>query len=193
MAQQQIALQQVRTGKQRDLPDALEKGQIGFSTDVGRVFIGLPSSSDPASLVAGRTWTTDPNSGKENVEIITEFSPWRTVSKIINRPFKVDLPQNQESIEVILESESRVFIDYIAYDDTETVLESGTIQLVAAGSNTMIAQSNNTNRTDAIISISFEDPAYDSMTGNMQFNIVNSDYLNSGYHIEFVYRGWDKP
>ncbi|HAN1506791.1 TPA: hypothetical protein IEL01_004920 [Escherichia coli] len=193
MAQQQIALQQVRTGKQRDLPDALEKGQIGFSTDVGRVFIGLPSSSDPASLVAGRTWTTDPNSGKENVEIITEFSPWRTVSKIINRPFKVDLPQNQESIEVILESESRVFIDYIAYDDTETVLESGTIQIVAAGTNTMIAQSNNTNRTDAIISISFEDPVYDSTTGNMQFNIVNSDYLNSGYHIEFVYRGWDKP
>ena len=133
---------------------------------MGRVFIGLPSSSDPASLVAGRTWTTDPNSGKENVEIITEFSPWRTVSKIINRPFKVDLPQNQESIEVILESESRVFIDYIAYDDTETVLESGTIQIVAAGTNTMIAQSNNTNRTDAIISISFEDPAYDSTTGN---------------------------
>lgn len=193
MAQQQIALQQVRTGKQRDLPDALEKGQIGFSTDVGRVFIGLPSSSDPASLVAGRTWTTDPNSGKENVEIITEFSPWRTVSKIVNRPFKVDLPRNQDKIEVILDSESRVFIDYIAYDDTEEVLESGTVQIVAIGPKAMFAQSNNTNRNDAIISITFEDPAYDPTTGNMQFNIVNSDYLNAGYHIEFVYRGWDKP
>ncbi|ELW0836303.1 hypothetical protein [Escherichia phage BF17] len=193
MAQQQIALQQVRTGKQRDLPDALEKGQIGFSTDVGRVFIGLPSSSDPASLVAGRTWETDPNSGKENVEIITEFSPWRTVSKIINRPFEVDIPQNQESVEVIIESESRVFIDYIAYNSNETILESGTVQIVAAGSSTMIAQSNNTSRTDAILSILFSNPVYDSSTGNMQFDIVNADYLNSGYHIEFVYRGWDKP
>ncbi len=51
MAQKQIALQQVRSGKKRDLPDALAKGQIGFSTDVGRVFIGLPSSSEPLLLL----------------------------------------------------------------------------------------------------------------------------------------------
>ena len=39
MAQKEIALMQVRMGVQRDLPLALEKGQLGLSTDVGRMFI----------------------------------------------------------------------------------------------------------------------------------------------------------
>lgn len=193
MAQQQIALQQVRTGKQRDLPDALEKGQIGFSTDEGRVFIGLPSSADPASIVAGRTWTTDPNSGKENVEIITEFSPWQTVSKIINRPFSIYMPVNLETSTITIRSDSRVFIDYVAYDDSETILEAGTIQMVAVASKTLLSQINNTNRADAIISISFEDPVYDDLTKNMSLTVRNVDSSNHGYTIEFVYRGWDKP
>lgn len=193
MAQQQVALQQVRTGKQRDLPDALEKGQIGFSTDVGRVFIGLPSTSDPASLVAGRTWVTNPNSGKENVEIITEFSPWQTVSGIVNRPFAVELLQGQQSIEVFIDSQSRVFLDYIAYNTNGTVLESGTVQMVAVGTNTLISQFNNTSRSDAVLSILFSNPVYNTSTGSMQFSIENTDYVNSGYNIEFVYRGWDKP
>lgn len=193
MAQQQIALQQVRTGKQRDLPDALEKGQIAFSTDVGRVFIGLPSSSDPASIVAGRNWTNAPNSGKENVEIITEFSPWQTVSNIINRPFAYQIAKGTASDTVVIQSNSRVFIDYIAYNDNSTILESGTVQIVAQDSNAMIAQINNTNKPDAIVSITFDNPVYDSFTKNMTITIMNSDYQNYGYSIEFVYRGWDKP
>lgn len=193
MAQQQIALQQVRTGKQRDLPDALEKGQIGFSTDEGRVFIGLPSSADPASIVAGRTWATDPNSGKENVEIITEFSPWETVSHIINRPFSYYMPVNVETATITIRTDSRVFIDYVAYDDSETVLEAGTVQMVSVANKTLLSQINNTNRADAIISISFEDPIYDDLTKNMSITVRNEDSSNHGYTIEFVYRGWDKP
>lgn len=193
MAQQQIALQQIRTGKQRDLPDALEKGQLAFSTDVGRMFVGLPSSSDPASIVAGRTWETDPNSGKENVEIITEFSPWQTVSKIINRPFVYDLLKDVEIYEIFIQSQSRVFVDYIAYNTSNTILESGTIQIVTIGNTTLLTQFNNTNRPDAIISITFENPSYDEQTKNMSFTVRNNDFENSGYTLEFVYRGWDKP
>lgn len=192
MAQQQIALQQVRTGKQRDLPDALEKGQIGFSTDVGRVFIGLPSSSDPASIVAGRTWSSNPDSGKENVEIITEFTPWQVVSSIINRPFTFDLPPGPSSNQVYIKSESRVFIDYIAYDDAGTTLESGSAQMVTIETNTLLAQFNNTTRQDGVVSIVFENPMYDAQAKNMYFTLKNNDTA-SAYHIELVYRGWDKP
>lgn len=192
MAQQQIALQQVRTGKQRDLPDALEKGQIGFSTDVGRVFIGLPSSSDPASIVAGRTWSSNPDSGKENVEIITEFTPWQIVSGIINRPFAYDIAIGPSTQQIYIKSQSRVFIDYIAYDDLGVTLESGTAQMVTIGSTTILSQFNNTTRPDGIVSIVFENPIYDAQAKNMYFTIRNND-SSSAYHIEFVYRGWDKP
>lgn len=57
------------------------------------MFVGLPSSSDPASLVAGRNWDNAPNSGKENVEIITEFTPWQVVSNIVNRPYVFSVPK----------------------------------------------------------------------------------------------------
>ena len=55
---------------QRDL-QPLELGQLGMSTDEGRVFVGLPSTEVAASLVAGRTNKNVPGSGGENVEILT--------------------------------------------------------------------------------------------------------------------------
>lgn len=191
MAQKQIALQQVRCGKQRDLPDALEKGQIGFSTDVGRLFIGLPSSADPASIVAGRTWASDPNSGKENVEILTEFSPWEKFNDIINTPFLFEIEANSTQSATI-RGKNRLFVDYVAYDDTASILEAGTVQLLATDSGVLISQNNNTNQADGIFNITFNDPSYDSSTKRMTISATNSS-TTSKFTIEFIFRGWDKP
>lgn len=189
MAQKQIALQQVRSGKQRDLPDALEKGQFGFSDDVARLFIGLPSSSAPASLVAGRNWTNSPNSGKENVEIITEFTPWEIVNGIVNKPNILQLSANQTTISTI-RSTSRVFIEYVAYDGTD-LLETGSVQIVAFDSTrVLISQQNNTNKTDGIVAIDFEQPSYD--TGTQRLTIAINNSSTSSITLEFIIRGWDE-
>jgi hypothetical protein len=189
MAQKQIALQQVRSGKQRDLPDALEKGQIGFSTDVGRLFIGLPSASEPASLVAGRNWSNAPNSGKENVEIITEFTPWEIINDIVNKPNLLQLPANQTTV-TTLRTTSRVFLEYVGYNTTG-LLETGAVQLVAVdNTNVLISQQNNTNKTDGIVAIDFGQPSYDTGTKRLSISITNRS--SSAITLEFIIRGWDK-
>lgn len=190
MAQKEIALMQVRMGKQRDLPLALEKGQIGFSTDVGRVFIGLPSSSEPASLVAGRTWDNAPNSGKENVEILTEFSPWSVVNNLVNKPFTFTVPANS-SATVNVQSTSRVFLEYVAYstETGSTLLESGSVQLVVNAGTVLISQQNNTNQPSGLVVIDFGDPAFD--TGTQRMAITASNNSGEDFTVEFILRGWD--
>ena len=188
MAQQQVALQQVRSGKQRDLPDALEKGQIGFSTDVGRLFIGLPSASEPSSLVAGRNWTNAPNSGKENVEILTEFTPWEIVNDLVSKPNVIEIPPST-TLTSTIRSKSRAFINYVAYDDT-TVLESGSVQIVVDGTRTLLSQQNNTNQDDGIFMITFLEPSYDSTSQRMTMPVQNSSTRK--FTVEFLISGWDK-
>jgi len=190
MAQKEIALMQVRMGKQRDLPLALEKGQIGFSTDVGRCFIGLPSSSEPSSLVAGRTWDNAPNSGKENVEILTEFTPWSILNELINKPYKVTVPANG-SVTVNIQSTSRLFIDYVGYSNAtgSTLLESGTVQLVVQAGTVLIAQQNNTNQPEGLVVIEFQDPAFDTGTSRMAVTLSNDSA--EAFTVEYILRGWD--
>ena len=188
MAQQQIALQQVRSGKQRDLPDALEKGQLGFSTDVGRVFIGLPATSDPSSIVAGRNWTNAPNSGKENVEIITEFTPWEVINDLVNKPVVITVQGNTTTSNTI-RSKSRAFINYVAYDNG-SVLETGSVQIVVVGSRALIAQQNNTNQDDGVFDITFLEPTYDSTTKRMTMPVQNTS--TNTFTIEFTISGWDE-
>lgn len=191
MAQKEIALQQVRMGKQRDLPDSLEKGQIGFSTDVCRVFVGLPSSTDPSSLVAGRNWTNSPNSGKENVEILTEFTPWNTLNDVINKPFTYDIPANS-SVQIAVQSTSRVFVEYIGYSSAagSTLLESGSVQLVSNGTQNLIAQQNNTNSPDGLVCLDFDSPQYDASTSRFVYTVNNNS--TNDFVLEFIIRGWDK-
>lgn len=191
MAQKEIALQQVRTGKQRDLPDSLEKGQIGFSTDVGRVFVGLPSATDPSSLVAGRNWTNAPNSGKENVEILTEFTPWDIMNDLLYKPFTFDVPANG-STTVVIQSTSRLFVEYIGYssDASSTLLESGQVQFVSNGVQNLISQQNSTNEPDGNISLEFSSPSYDIPTKRFTFSVDNSS--SNAFVLEFIIRGWDK-
>ena len=190
MAQKEIALMQVRMGKQRDLPLALEKGQIGFSTDVGRLFIGLPSSSEPSSLVAGRTWENSPDSGKENVEVLTEFTPWKIINKIVNKPYKIVVPANGNAT-VNIQSTSRVFLEYVSYSNTSgsTLLESGAVQLVVNNGNVLITQQNNTNKSDGISVIEYLDPSFDTGTERMAITIKNSS--DQAFTVEFILRGWD--
>jgi hypothetical protein len=190
MAQKEIALMQIRMGKQRDLPLALEKGQLGFSTDVGRVFVGLPSSSEPSSIVAGRTWENAPNSGKENVEILTEFTPWNIINSIVNKPYKITVPASGTAT-VNIQSSSRVFLEYVAYSNASgsTLLESGAVQLVVQGDTVLIAQQNNTNQSEGLVVIEFNDPAFDTGTNRMAIQLSNDS--TESFTVEFILRGWD--
>lgn len=191
MAQKEIVLQQVRTGKMRDLPVSLARGQLGFATDAGRIFIGLPSTSEPASLTAGRTWDTAPNSGQENVEILTEFSPLSTIQKLLTKPQSTSISPAQFKFNTV-DSSSRIFIQYVAYGNTQnsTVLESGTVQMAVVGSRVLIAQQNNTNDiTDGTPKISFGEPTYDTLTKRFTFKIENAS--TEPFVVEYSFNSWD--
>lgn len=188
MAQKEIVLQQVRMGKQRDLPLALEKGQVGFSTDVGRLFIGLPSTSEPASLVAGRNWNNAPNSGQENVEVLTEFTPWEVINKVFNKPYVIDV-KPESTTSTFLAGSSRVFIDYVAYDDKHEIMETGTSQMVWIKDKVLLYQNNNTSDEDGLYYIEFLNPSYDERTKRMEITVKNSS--KSQFRVEFLVRGWD--
>lgn len=190
MASKEIALQQVQTGVFRDLPDALELGQIGFTTDSARMFIGLPSSTNPASIVAGRNWTNAPNTGKENIEIITEATPSFIINKLVNKPYSLTIPANSTKTTKI-SGTSRLFVEYIAYSKAagSKILESGAVQLVSNNNEVIISQQNNTNQVDGIVQISFESAVYNSTTKQMQIGVKNIS--SSEFVLEFITRGWD--
>lgn len=187
MAQKEIVLQQVRMGKQRDLPDALEKGQISFSTDVARVFIGLPSASEPASLVAGRNWDNAPQSGKENVEILTEFTPYYVINKVIAKPVVYDIKPKSFSTAYFHDT-TRAFIEYVAYNESGTILETGNVTMVVKDNKVLIYESNNTIQEEGIFYIEFQDPVYDAATNRTEIIINNSS--TEGFRVEFLIRGW---
>lgn len=189
MAQKEIALMQQRSGKQRDLPNG-ELGQICFSTDEARVFIGLPSSQQPASLVAGRTQLNAPNRGNENVEVLTEFTPWEIINSVVNKPNTIDIPANATKTFVI-QGTSRLFLEYVAYNgNTSTsILESGAVQIVAFDNESIISQQNNTNQSNGLVQIDFHDPSYSSSTKRVTISVTNSS--GTAFKLEFILRGWD--
>lgn len=190
MASKEIALQQVQTGVFRDLPDALELGQIGFTTDAARLFIGLPSSTNPASIVAGRNWTNSPNTGKENIEIITEATPSAIINKLVNKPYKLTIRANSVKTTKV-QGTSRLFVEYIAYSTApgSTILESGSVQLVSNNDTVIISQQNNTNEEEGIVQLSFDSATYNSTTKQMQFGVTNIS--SEEFVLEFITRGWD--
>lgn len=187
MAQKEIVMQQIRTGKMRDLP-ILARGQLGLASDAGRMFVGLPSASDPASLTAGRT---DVTTGQENIEIITEFTPYNIINKLMVRAEKVPLPANGDQY-LILNASSRVFIEYVAYGsaDTSTVLETGSVQMAVVGSRVLISQQNNTNSADGLVQIDFSEPTYDEIAKRFNFKVHNGS--TEAFVIEMIYRSWDE-
>lgn len=189
MAQKEIVLMQQRTGKQRDLPNG-ELGQILFSTDEARAFIGMPSSVQPASLVAGRTQVTDPNRGNENVEVLTEFTPWAIINGVVNKPYTVAVSATGNS-SFTIQGTSRLFLDYIAYNGSgsDSVLESGSVQIVAFTNNTMISQQNNTTQEDGLVQIDFSNPVYSTDSKRLTLTATNTS--STDFTIEFILRGWD--
>lgn len=192
MAQKEIVLQQVRTGKMRDLPLSLARGQLGFASDAGRVFIGLPSTTEPASLTAGRTWDTEPNSGQENVEIITEFTPYTVMQKLMNQP---ELTQvNAASFKYnTVESSSRIFIQYVAYGSgtDSDILETGSVQMAVVGDRVLLSQQNSTNSTtDATVKITFSEPTYDEVSKRFTFKVNNSSSTEA-FNVEYIFNSWN--
>lgn len=192
MAQKQISMMQVRYDVQRNLPESLELAQIGFTTDECRVFVGLPSSVEPASLVAGRTKDIAPNTGMENVEILTEFTPAHILNNALYKPTVQFLPANS-TIDIVVATSTRAFIEYVSFgvDSTQQVLESGAVQIVTRTDNstTMISQQNNTNADDGIVKIEFDSPSYNIQSKKLSFTVTN----NNAYEcvLEFLIRGWD--
>lgn len=192
MAQKQISMMQIRHDVQRNLPESLEIAQLGFTTDECRMFVGLPSSVEPASLVAGRTKAVAPNTGMENVEILTEFTPAYILNKALYKPIVQYIPANS-SIDIVINASTRAFIEYVSFgtDATQQILESGAVQIVTRTDNnaTMISQQNNTNADDGLVKIEFDNPNYNTQSKKLTFTVTN----NNAYEcvLEFLIRGWD--
>lgn len=71
MAVYQISRIQHRRGTSGELPDALEDGEIGMTTDTGEVFIG---ASDHPSVSGRKSYPY------QNIKILTELDVQRTVT-----------------------------------------------------------------------------------------------------------------
>src|SRR5574343_299471 len=181
MADKEIGLVQVRVGKQRNLPSALELGEIAFTTDECRVFVGLPSTIIPASLVAGRTKITTPGSAEENVEILTEFTPAHVLSRALNKAVRFDIQasvwksgqteyvDDATTIQTLghflmsIPSADRLFVDYTAYsiDGSTRILETGSIQVIVLGADVLLSQQNNSSSVTNDVWITASSPYVD--------------------------------
>ena len=208
MSNRTIGLIQIRTGKQRNLPKALELGEMAFTTDECRVFVGLPSITFPASLVAGRTKTTLPGSGEENVEILTEFTPEHVLSRILFKATKLDVPasvwksgqtgyiddsttiKTLGSFLVSIPTSDRIFVEYTAYSLEGTrVLETGSIQVISVNSDTLLSQQNNTSDSNSVVYIS----AGSATLNGSSTKILIENRYNQPMRFEYIYRGWQEP
>lgn len=216
--EKEIGLIQIRTGKQRNLPKALELGEMALTTDEARVFVGIPSTVIPASLVAGRTNESVPGSGQENVEVITEFTPVHVINRTIYKPIRFDIPAStwldltftetnvykpDETIvspvgEYVLRvpTADRLFIDYVAFTlGTNKILESGTISVVIIDGNVLVQQVNNTTDDDGLIWIQAGSDKIGkgpTINGAMT-NIIIQNLRNEKFRVEYIYRGWNEP
>jgi len=198
MSNRELSLIQIRTGKQRNVPNALELGEMALTTDEGRMFVGLPSTVIPVSPVSGRTpYSVDSCTG-ENVEVITEFTPSSVVNRVLSKAVKSTIPiDNQGSFTI--QSASRMQLTIFAY--TNAALVQGTaitdknanidvvysyINEITTVSTTYIDSEGLTNKTTNnvvnLISVS-------TSNGNTTFVLGN----NSGLPltIEYTYRAWD--
>lgn len=220
MADKEISLMQIRTGKQRNLPSALEHGELALTTDECRMFSGLPSTVTPASLVAGRTKEQEPGSGEENVEILTEFTPLHVLNRAMYRAIKLDIPAaewfdllmqpttdyvpgetivNPGKFKLQIPSADRVFIDYVAFSTEGTrVLETGTLSVVIIDGSVLLQQVNNTNDPDGLIwcevsnFTSNDESDLPTVDGAMT-NVTLRNQLNKNIRFEYIYRGWSEP
>lgn len=192
MADKEIGLFQIRNGKQRNLPTALEHAELSLSTDECRMFVGLPATITPASLVAGRrkTTTTGNNftvrgSGEENVEILTEFTPQHVLDRVLYQAIRTIVPAG-DSITLQVPYTSRMFMDYVAFPDDASILESGSAQIVTINDGVLMSQQNNSN-------IEEEPPQVEIGTVSLGNAVVNVEVINnntSDFNFEYTARGW---
>ena len=215
--EKEIGLLQIRAGKQRNLPRALELGELALTTDEARMFVGIPSTVIPASLVAGRTKESVPGSGEENVELITEFTPIHVINRTIYKPIRADIPNatwydlnmnptttydpgvtvvNPGTFTLRVPSADRIFIDYVAFSmpatGTSRVLESGTMNAIIIDGNALVNQQNNTTDADGLVWLQMASRNSVTINGAMT-NIVLQNLLNVPFRFEYIYRGWNEP
>ena len=128
--EKEIGLLQIRTGKQRNLPKALELGELALTTDEARVFVGIPSTVIPASLVAGRTKESVPGCGEENVELLTEFTPIHVVNRAIYKPIRADIPGGTWKTPGEPGTENAIIATvYVNNVETEVAVQPGSLTL----------------------------------------------------------------
>lgn len=191
----QIGLVQHSTFLQRDL-ETLSLGQVGLSTDECRMFVGLPSSIVPASLVAGRTPSTVYRSGGENVELLTEFTPAHVLNRVLYKPTVVEIQPGTNTVS--LPTCSRAFVDYMAYPnvddlDSSSVISSffecGTMNILSMGGASLVSQNASTNNANGELSLALDSAEYDTTTSMLNITLINSSTLV--YTVEMLVRGWD--
>lgn len=191
MADKEIGLMQIRTGKQRNLPPALEHGELAFTTDECRVFVGLPSTVTPASLVAGRTKDVVPGSAEENVEILTEYTPPHVLNRALYRAIKVDIPANG-TFQLAIPSADRLFIDYVSFSP-DRVLETGTIQVIILSGEKLLSQQNNTSENSGIVLVTASTNDSDIKVNGALTHLLLNNTHSKIMRFEYIYRGWQEP
>lgn len=197
MADKEIGLMQIRTGKQRNLPHALEHGELALTTDECRMFVGMPSTVTPASLVSGRTKELVPGSAEENIELLTEFTPAHVLNRALYKAIKVDVPAKVGStngtFKLAIPSADRLFLDYVAFSNvtgSSRILESGTIQVIVIdGTSPMLAQQNNTTNSTGIVYVEATSPVVNGALTYITMQNTNTVSMR----FEYIYRGWQEP
>lgn len=118
MAQKEVGLLQVRKGDSTELPVAstgdargLEDGEIGFTKDDGRLYIGIPFSLNKTSSVA-----QEKRGSGQNVEIITEFTPKDILYG--KKTFLLNSTTTEDTVITGIQTNDAFVFDYtVAYDD----------------------------------------------------------------------------
>ena len=197
MPNRELSLIQIRTGKQRNVPNALELGEMAMTTDEGRVFIGLPSTIIPVSPVAGRTAYSVENSTGENVEVLTEFSPAAVVNRALSKAVKTTIPLGQKA-QISIQNASRLDLCGFAY--TNAALVTGTSitdKTINFKINYSYINSINLSSTEYLDSVGISDFANSAImkllsitnaNGITTFVLVNLSGLP--LTVEFTYRAW---
>ena len=194
----ELSLIQIRTGKQRNVPNALELGEMALTTDEGRMFVGLPSTIIPVSPVSGRTVFSAESSTGENVEIITEFSPAAVVNRVFSKALKSTIPINKKAAFTI-QSATRISLTIFAYTNAALVqgttipdknsiinIEYSFINGIGTSVTTYKDSTNSTNiNTNSVVRLL----SFSSTNGNFIFELGNSSGLP--VTIEYTYKAWN--
>lgn len=139
MSVTQISKIIIKKGLSENLPNALDEGELGYTTDTGELFIGAPNLPK-IEYRAGTSTTNDGIFPYQNVKVLTEFDFPKTVTGdfYMQGPLTTSvIPSNNETSTLFVceTGVNTCFLNYSLLDDAGNMLGIGTIQACSNGIN----------------------------------------------------------